>query len=161
MSQKMALFSHGAVDLWPLHFKTGPVGQCRFDPIQSSSATGYCNAASPPLCKHCETSSCAAGLLNFYQSAVLLPTVGALKEVVRPDHSAPHVRRGTIVEAQSLRRLTEIPLDDIPELLDFDELIWIEGIEIIDNNLHGRVVPLVIRAILPFRLRMCRRLKIF
>lgn len=84
-----------------------------------------------------------------------------LKEVIGPDDCPPHVRRGTTVEAQSLRRLTEIGLDDIRELLDPDDLIRIKGVEVIYDDLHGGVVPSVIRAIFPFCFHMRSRLKIF
>src|SRR5262245_31648006 len=88
------------------------------------------------------------------------PSGSGLKEAIGPDHCPPHVRRGTTVEAQSLRRLTEIALDDIREFLDSDDLIRIKGVEVIYDDLHGGIVPFVVRAILPFCLHIGSRLKI-
>src|SRR5262245_48470073 len=58
------------------------------------------------------------GSIDLDWATVIVCARSGLKEAIGPDHCPPHVRRGTTVEAQSLRRLTEIALDDIREFLD-------------------------------------------
>src|SRR6188768_4539032 len=74
-----------------------------------------------------------------------------LQEIVRPDHRAPHVRHGRVVESQSFLRLAEVAADDVREDGGIYLHPFLEGIDVEDGDQPRGHVPAVIARI-PVRL---------
>ena len=64
-----------------------------------------------------------------------------VKENFRPDHRAPHVGDGRIVEAEAFLRLLEVAADDILEFLRIDLDAFLEGIEIVERDRARAHIP--------------------
>src|SRR3569833_3045512 len=64
-----------------------------------------------------------------------------LKEVVGPDHGAPHVRGRRTVEAQALLGLLEVAPNDVGEQLRIDRLPLVEEVEVVERDQARTHVP--------------------